>query len=56
MEVQSDIYNVTTYPKFPISILISTQSKILDMRSIWYSAKSSYLKCNNISGWTDLFL
>lgn len=53
-ELESDIYNVTTYPKLSISKLISTIVGIAGNQPKTYAADSGFLKSHNISEWTDL--
>jgi nucleoside-diphosphate-sugar epimerase len=53
-ELESDIYNITTYPKLSISKLISTTIGIIGKQPKTYTVDSRFLKRNVISEWTDL--
>jgi 2'-hydroxyisoflavone reductase len=54
LELDSNIYNVTTYPKLSISELVDTASQILGKQAKTYFVDSEFLSKHNVAQWTDL--
>jgi len=50
----SDIYNFTTFPKFPIKKVIDLGAKLFNTKPKLHNANTKYLEENKISQWTDL--
>ena len=54
VDLDSEIYNTTTYPLFSISKLITAASQLLGKQPHLYSADSDFLNKNKVAQWTDL--
>jgi 2'-hydroxyisoflavone reductase len=50
----SDIYNFTTFPQFPIKKIIELGSKLFKTKPNLHNTSSEYLEDNKINQWTDL--
>ena len=53
-DLESGIYNASTFPALSISKLIETATNLLNKHPKSYSAKPEFLKSNQIAQWVDL--